>query len=842
MSINNNPYDFLNTPALDAVRKLQETSALTAVHKLQASSAVTAALKMETTGAFETVRELQSTLNAVKSSMGGATAALEEYRRIVSPISESIKALNLAYAPIFEQTKAFDTLNIKGIISGLQTSTSAMSAISGLNLSGIASIIDALPKYDFLSDMVTDDFSVDVAEKLYESGEITQDDINEEITEIVNKKQFSPKAEWDKIKKSKWFIAIKVLIILTTFVCNPVIEYTTDKTLDKLGINEFWEDSGVYDLIDSIFGESEDSTVSEKEAKETVDKTKTGNVSKQRREDLLAKINDIRTFISAAPQDENTGNLLSYLSDLEKDVNGKKYGLVFEEHREEIDDVLDTHTPVLTEEKDLFIDNGGQMNFLIEGDNLASLKLLEKTHKGKIKMIYIDPPYNTANKDFAYDDTRVDATDTFRHSKWLSFMRVRLKIARNLLSDDGILFISIDDNEQADLKLLCDEIFKEENFFSQVIVQSNKRGQTYKQIAKTHEYLLIYTRSPEAEFNEIDKTDEDNDLNLLDGISAYNVRELRNRNPKFGKHNRPNLFYPIYVNPLTIDKDGFCPVSLTQTDEYYIEVFPYNSTGVESCWRWGTKLFSENVNADTQMSNVVARAKRDGAFNIYEKYRKTTYKAKSIWVETDVITEKGTVELGELGLAERFPFPKPLFLLKKCLQIGTNPNDIILDFFAGSGTTGHAVMKLNAEDGGNRKFILCTNNENNICREVTYERIKRVIDKEGYSASLKYYKVDYIPISERMYYEYADELLSHIRELVELENGVNFTGNAEIGIVLTEEELDEFIANTDAFTKCRKLYMGHDLLPSVEQEQILSTRGIEISIIPDYYYRDLQEG
>lgn len=566
------------------------------------------------------------------------------------------------------------------------------------------------------------------------------------------------------------------------------------------------------------------------------------NISKQKREDLLAKIKEIRTFISNAPQDENTGNLLSYLSDLEKDVNGKKYGLVFEEHREEIDEVLDTHTPVLTEEKDLFIDNGGQMNFFIEGDNLASLKLLEKTHKGKIKMIYIDPPYNTANKDFAYDDTRVDTTDTFRHSKWLSFMRVRLKIARNLLSDDGILFISIDDNEQADLKLLCDEIFKEENFFSQVIVQSNKRGQTYKQIAKTHEYLLIYTRSPEAEFNEIDKTDEDNDLNLLDGISAYNVRELRNRNPKFGKHNRPNLFYPIYVNPLTIDKDGFCPVSLTQTDEYYIEVFPYNSTGVESCWRWGTKLFSENVNADTQMSNVVARAKRDGAFNIYEKYRKTTYKAKSIWVETDVITEKGTVELGELGLAKRFPFPKPLFLLKKCLQIGTNPNDIILDFFAGSGTTGHAVMKLNAEDGGNRRFILCTNNENNICRDVTYERIKRVIGKENYAASLKYYKVDYIPISDRMYYEYADELLLHIRELVELENGVNFTGNDKIGIVLTEEELADFVADVDTLAKCKKLYMGHDILPTDEQEKELQAHDIEISIIPDYYYRDLQEG
>lgn len=564
------------------------------------------------------------------------------------------------------------------------------------------------------------------------------------------------------------------------------------------------------------------------------------NISKKKRDDLLDKIKQIRAFIAAAPQDENTGNLLSYLSELEKDVNGKKYGLVFEEHREEIDEVLDTHTPVLTEEADLFIDHGGQMNFLLEGDNLAALKLLEKTHRGKIKMIYIDPPYNTANKDFAYDDTRVDLTDTFRHSKWLSFMRERLRIARNLLRDDGILFISIDDNEQSDLKLLCDEIFKEENFFSQVIIQSNKRGQTYKQIAKTHEYLLIYTRSPEAEFNEIDKTDDDNDLNLLDKIGAYNVRELRNRNPKFGKHNRPNLFYPIYVNPSIVDKDGFYPISLAYTTDYCVEVYPFNSTGGESCWRWSTKLLSENINSNTQFSNVVARAKRDGTFNIYEKYRKTTYKAKSIWLETDVITEKGTVELGELGLSERFPFPKPLFLLKKCLQIGTNSNDIILDFFAGSGTTGHAVMKLNAEDGGTRRFILCTNNENGICRDVTYERIRRVIDKEDYAASLKYYKVDYVPISDRMYYEYADELLRHIRELVELENGINFTGNEEIAIVLTDEELEIFLDDEGICKRCRKLYMGHDVLLDAQQAQALQEYNIAVNVIPDYYYKELE--
>lgn len=261
-----NPLDFykINSSTLDAMRHLQESDTLAAVHELQAS------------GAFAAIRELQSTLNAVKSPMGGATAALEEYRKVVAPILESVKEINTAYAPIFEQTKVFDSLNIKGIIAGLQTSSAAMSAISGLNLSKIASIVDALPKYDFLSDMVSDDFTIADAEELYESGKITQDDINEEISEIVNKKQFSPKAEWDKLKKSKWFLAIKILIVLVAFVCKPITEYVTDKAIDKLGINEYWEDSGVYDLIDTIFGGNEDSSVSEMEAKKTVDKTKTG--------------------------------------------------------------------------------------------------------------------------------------------------------------------------------------------------------------------------------------------------------------------------------------------------------------------------------------------------------------------------------------------------------------------------------------------------------------------------------------------------------------------------------------------------------------------------------------
>ena len=189
-----------------------------------------------------------------------------------------------------------------------------------------------------------------------------------------------------------------------------------------------------------------------------------------------------------------------------------------------------------------------------------------------------------------------------------------------------------------------------------------------------------------------------------------------------------------------------------------------------------------------------------------------------------------------------FDTPKPPRLIERILYIATNEESIILDFFAGSGTTGHAVLKYNSEHkDSNRRFILCTNNENNICRDITYERIKRVIDKEGYEGSLKYQKVDFLPISERMYYEYADELLLHIRELVELENGINFTNNSEIAIVLTDDELGTFVDNIEKFSMCKKVYMGHDILPNEKQEQIISTHDIEVSIIPDYYYKDLQE-
>lgn len=538
------------------------------------------------------------------------------------------------------------------------------------------------------------------------------------------------------------------------------------------------------------------------------------NISKLKRDDLLNKINQIHTYIANAPQDENTGKLLTYLSELEKDVNGKKYGLVFEEHREKIDGVLEDNTPVLTEEKDLLIDNGGEMNFLIEGDNLASLKLLEKTHRGKIDLIYIDPPYNTGKKDFMYDDCFVDKTDSFRHSKWLSFMRKRMELAYNLLSDKGIIFISINNYEFAQLKMLCDDIFDESNFLGHISWESTTQpinaGSAKFQLQQKCESIYCYCKS---------KTKKP------DFILEQNITTLKY--PHQGKYG----------------KCRFEIIEKSDAGQYKRDTMKYKILGQfpreGKRWQIGedTARKLEQEGKVEIVNGIVKKA-------IYPEDEQDKVQFIPFWshLSSDSVgtAQNGKEELNTiLECAVGFDTVKPVNLIKSLIS-HFNDNVTILDFFAGSGTTGHAIMDLNYEDDGKRKFILCTNNENDICRNVTYERIKRIIEKEKYNASLKYYKVDYVPISNRMYYEYADELLEHIRELVELENGVNFTGNKEIAIVLTEEELDQFIADIDSFSACKKIYMGHDILLDAAQEQKLKDNKIVVNIIPDYYYKELE--
>lgn len=551
------------------------------------------------------------------------------------------------------------------------------------------------------------------------------------------------------------------------------------------------------------------------------------NVSKEKRNLLIKKIEDIKTFIQSSPQDDNTAQLLTYISDIEKDIKGKKYGLVFEEHRESIDEVLENNLPVLTEDADLFIDNGGQMNFLIEGDNLASLKLLEKTHKGRIDLIYIDPPYNTGAKNWIYDNDYVDSNDLFRHSKWLSMMNQRLVLAKKLLANKGVLICAIDENECATLKLLLEEIFGGSYEYVCITIVHNPRGIQGKNFSYTHEFAFFV----------IPKGDK-----IIGGRkipeSEIDWRNLRDNGGESLRSDARNCFYPIITDGQNIIEFGDVVFDESehhnQTEKignlYY--VYPVDKQGIERKWRYARQSISK-------IKDYLRIKKTKTGFEIELGKPYGTY--RTVWDNARYdANEYGKKTLNSLIPHCPFDFPKSLWNVYDCLYsvVAQRKNTTILDFFAGSGTTGHAVMKLNAEDGGNRKFILCTNNENNICRDVTYERIKRVIAKDDYKASLKYFKVEYLPISDKLYYEYADELLLHIRELVELENGINFNGNAEIAIVLTEKELDDFTQSIPE--TCKAIYVGHDVLPTEEQEKIFAKRKIKVNVIPEYYYRDLE--
>ncbi|KKH47543.1 site-specific DNA-methyltransferase [Methanosarcina sp. 1.H.A.2.2] len=356
---------------------------------------------------------------------------------------------------------------------------------------------------------------------------------------------------------------------------------------------------------------------------------------------------------------------------------------------------------------------------LINSDNFHALNLLLNKYERKIKCCYIDPPYNTGNDGFLYKDG-------FSHSSWLSLLSERLEKGKVLLSLDGVIFASIDDNENVNLRYLFDRIFGSDNFESQIIVQSNKRGQTYKSVAKTHEYLLLYGASKEAIINELPKEIGEN--SLKDENGPYELWELRNRNPKFGRFNRPNLFYPIYVNPNSLNEEGYAKISLYNTKEYDVEVFPLNSEGKDSCWRWGTVKVSDAIK-NNDYSILIAKKKRDGGWNIYEKSRKSGTAPKSLWTEKEMINEQGTVECNKLGLRE-FGFPKPVSLIKQCVQIGSQRSDYVIDFFAGSGTTGHSVLKLNKEDSGSRKFILVEMGQ--YFDTVTKPRILKVIYSDNW--------------------------------------------------------------------------------------------------------------
>lgn len=560
------------------------------------------------------------------------------------------------------------------------------------------------------------------------------------------------------------------------------------------------------------------------------------NLSQKKREEMLNYLNQLKEIHT---DDESR----IALEKIETALTEKKYGLVWEEHEEEVDKKLVHNIPVFREDKERKIvsDENEDFNFLLEGDNLHSLKLLEKTHKGKIDVIYIDPPYNTGNKDFIYDDNYVGTDDGYRHSKWLSFMYERLVIAKELLSDKGVIFISIDNNEVAQLKLLCDSILGEYNFIAKIPrITSPQRFAQEKNINISNDFVLAYSLTKKVDLNKILLQDEKRELKK-DQIGYYFEGDTK-----------------ALIAPVSQGYSKNCDYDIEFNNKIYS---PVNSKGVRNRWFWNKERMQKAIELGIireTKSSIRMQIYQDKAYDVQtnamvDKEMGVRFTTLDL-INNEFSNPNGVKDYEKLGIEKDFSNPKPVHLVKTLIDLHPNKNAIILDFFAGSGTTGQAVMELNKADGGNRKYILCTNNENDICEAITYKRLQKIIngyefkgkirdelkeyklnitnlkkiqrifeefdeiksnnkniyDKfetqskegflrligekeidgkvEGIPNNLKYYKTEFIPKLSEDEEILSSKLLDYIKEMVELENMCEIDGK-ERRIILSDEDL-----------------------------------------------------
>lgn len=567
------------------------------------------------------------------------------------------------------------------------------------------------------------------------------------------------------------------------------------------------------------------------------------NLSQQRREKMLA-------FLETLKEQHTDDDSLIALGEIEKELKSKKYGLVWEEHEEAVDVQMKTQIPVFTEvkEREICADENGAYNFLLEGDNLHSLYLLEKTHKGKIDVIYIDPPYNTGGRDFIYDDKYVNSEDSFRHSKWISFMERRLRIAQKLLTNKGVIFISIDDNELYQLKMLCDDIFGADNFIANLIWAAGRKNDS-KYISISHEYMLCYAKSlPFLKENKIVWKERKQGIEDIYKEAArlkkkygtdYNTMSTELK--KWYKNlpvNHPARNHSHYN---CIDEVGiYFPSDISWPGgggPKYEVLHPVTKKPVRvpnRGWVYPTKERMEEVIAQ----NLVHFGKDETSVPCKKTYlfnNESSTPYSVFYKDGRASTKRLRALLGD----NLFQNPKDEEIIRNILSFTSSQDSIILDFFAGSGTTAQAVLELNKQDGGHRKFILCTNNENGICEEVTNQRLKIVITgkradgseySEGIPANLKYFKTDFVDKDSE---ELSDELLEHIAEMIELEHGIK-VDNKKYVMILTDEEMDEFERNITSYTDLKAVFVNQDILLSATQQKLLDS--LSSYVIPDYYF------
>lgn len=558
------------------------------------------------------------------------------------------------------------------------------------------------------------------------------------------------------------------------------------------------------------------------------------NLSKIRREKMLEYLEKLKTI-------NNDDEHIRAITEIENALNEKKYGLVWEEHSEKVDEMLEHNIPVFVEnvERKIEVNENEAYNFLLEGDNLHSLKLLEKTHKGKIDVIYIDPPYNTGSNEevFRYNDCIVDTSDLYRHSKWLSFISERIKIARRLLSNNGVLFISIDNNEFAQLKLLCDSIFGENCFVTNIHVElSATQGMKVKaaqkgNLVKNGEYILVYSKDGHKNiakkilYDFRPEYDSHYSRFLLDDMTMIDLKKAYSKSfPEIKLRNVTEM----YSDELTFRNFVSENVSRIFADDKVtgFEKEDYQIGIVYEVYRNNRRYYIYNNG-----SKVRQLLPLETSFGVCDDFRNSygLRKIRGDWWK-DFYRDMGNVSKeGNVVFANG---KKPIRLIRQILQMTTDCNSTILDFFAGSGTTGHAVMQLNKEDGGNRKYILCTNNENNICEEITYQRLKNIQSELPHN--LKYFKTDFIPKFTDNEDSVSDKIMDHIQELIELEHALEIDGRKYI-IISDEDKLDKIISDIE---DGGKLFVRSGIFLTRNHQRLLEEKDVSIIEIPEYYFRE----
>ena len=579
-------------------------------------------------------------------------------------------------------------------------------------------------------------------------------------------------------------------------------------------------------------------------------------------------LNFLESMKDKADEDE-----LKAINEVENFISAKRYGLLWEEHEEFVDVQIAQKVPVFTEDKTKKIINDSEkpVHFLLEGDNLHSLYLLEKTHKGKIDLIIIDPPYNRGKDDFRYDDAIVDSEDEFRHSKWLSFMNKRLSQAKKLLSETGIIAINIDEHEVAPLIMLMEDIFGEQNNLGTIIWnKQNPKGDAHK-ISTMHEYIIIFAKNyekikeidgfacrkkPNAKamltkakqlYSQIGKKILPADIRALAKVYEYPKEileqmkveyDLEMVNREFANWLKTQNFSAGEKAYKYIDDKGrvYRGVSMAwpnkkkAPDDYFIPLI-HPVTGKECPiptrgWRNPPRTMEKLMREGRILFGADETKQPERKYFLDENMTENT---PSVYNNAD----SADSYMNKIGIS--FEYPKPVSEVKYLIQ-NLHPNpQIVLDFFAGSATTGHAVLEVNEEENRQMQYILCTNNQNGIAENVAYKRLQ--IESENYGANLKYFKTDYIP---RKSEDESEELLEHISEMVELDFSVDLETCSDIRLVFDEKELDELFAD-DSISNLT-IFVPNYVLLKDEQEYCIEQKNIKIVRIPDYYFADELKG